>query len=77
MLTLKEREDSYIAGTKIGGIKAAKTNKDKYGDGFYAKIGAEGGKKGKKDGVIKGFARNIELARTAGKKGGTISRRGK
>ena len=40
-------------------------------------MGALGGKKGAKDGVIKGFARNKQLAREAGRLGGTISRRRK
>ena len=66
-----------MSGTIEGGKAAATTNKTKYGSDFYAKIGAKGGKKGAKDGAIKGFAANIERARTAGAKGGTISRRGK
>jgi uncharacterized protein len=70
---LTEREDSYIAGTKIGGIRAAATNVKRHGPGFYAEIGAKGGKKGKTG----GFAANRELARIAGAKGGRKSRRGK
>lgn len=62
-----------MAGTKEGGIKAAATNKDRYGKGFYAMIGALGGKKT----GMKGFALNRELARRAGAIGGKISRRGK
>lgn len=69
-----------MAGTKAGGLKAAQTNKEKYGKEFYARIGAIGGKKT----GIKGFA----LARTyalddprhpanAGRKGGLRSKRGK
>lgn len=34
-----------MAGTKEGGKRAAATNKDKYGDDFYARIGAKGGAK--------------------------------
>ena len=63
-----------MAGTKQGGIKAAITNKELYGNDFYRTIGQTGGKK---KGVKKGFAANIELARLAGAKGGKISRRGK
>ena len=37
-----------MAGTKTGGRAAASTNKTKYGADFYAKIGAIGGKKGRK-----------------------------
>ena len=61
-----------MSGNIVGGRKAAKTNKEKYGDDFYAKIGAKGGKRC----VTKGFGANPELARKAGRKGGLISRRG-
>lgn len=62
-----------MAGTKSGGKSAAATNKAKYGADFYARIGAMGGKKGHTG----GFAANRELARSAGAKGGRISRRTK
>jgi general stress protein YciG len=62
-----------MAGTKAGGQAAAATNKKKYGPDFYAKIGAQGGKKGKTG----GFFANRELARIAGARGGRISRRTK
>lgn len=71
-----------MAGTKIGGRKAATTNKAKYGDDFYAMIGRIGGKKSKTG----GFASKTrgadgltgkERARIAGSRGGRISRRGK
>lgn len=62
-----------MAGTKAGGMAAAATNKAKYGDNFYAKIGAQGGKKGHTG----GFYANRELARIAGARGGRISRRTK
>ncbi len=62
-----------MAGTKNGGRAAAATNKAKYGADFYAKIGAQGGKKGRTG----GFFANRELARLAGAKGGRISRRTK
>ena len=62
-----------MAGTKEGGVAAAKTNKKKYGADFYAKIGARGGKNGRTG----GFFANRELARIAGAKGGKKSRRGK
>ena len=61
-----------MAGTKAGGIKAAKKNLARDPQ-FYAKIGAKGGKNGKTG----GFAANPELARIAGAKGGRISRRRK
>lgn len=60
-----------MAGTKAGGQAAAKTNKAKYGDDFYPRIGAMGGKKGHTG----GFYANRELARVAGARGGRVSRR--
>lgn len=62
-----------MAGTKIGGIKAAATNKQLHGKDFYKIIGKKGGQ----NGHTGGFAANRELARIAGKKGGLISKRGK
>lgn len=53
-------------------MKAAITNKAKFGNEFYANIGAKGGR----NGHTGGFAANPELAREAGRKGGLISRRG-
>lgn len=60
-----------MPGNKIGGMKAAKTNKKKYGKDFFRIIGSKGGQ----NGHTGGFAANPELARTAGAKGGRISRR--
>lgn len=62
-----------MAGTILGGKNAAKTNKERYGEDFYAKIGSLGGTKGRTG----GFFANRELARIAGSKGGRISRRTK
>lgn len=62
-----------MAGTKEGGKAAAITNKRKYGDDFYANIGAKGGKKG----TTGGFYANRELARIMGAKGGAVSKRRK
>ena len=61
-----------MSGTKAGGKKAAKTNKERYGEDFYKVQGAKGGR----NGHTGGFASNRELARIAGAKGGRISRRG-
>lgn len=61
-----------MAGTKLGGQKAAAKNLQR-DPNFYAKIGAKGGQNGRTG----GFAANPELARIAGAKGGRISRRRK
>ena len=62
-----------MAGTKLGGKLAAKTNKARHGADFYARIGAKGGH----NGTTGGFAANRDLARKAGALGGKISRRRK
>jgi len=61
-----------MAGTVSGGLQAANTNKQRYGDDFYRKIGAKGGVKGRTG----GFYADRFLASYAGRLGGTISRRG-
>lgn len=61
-----------MSGTKAGGIKAKKTNLERHGEDFYHRIGKKGGQ----NGHTGGFAANRELARIAGKKGGSIPRRG-
>jgi general stress protein YciG len=60
-----------MAGTKRGGLKAAQTNKQRYGSNFYMSIGRLGGKISRGG----GFAKNPELAREAGRKGGQASRK--
>ena len=60
-----------MSGTKAGGLKAARTNLEKHGNDFYARIGAMGGR----NGHTGGFAVNSALARVAGRKGGRISTR--
>ncbi len=60
-----------MAGTTSGGRAAAQKNKARYGEDFYVKIGARGGRNGRTG----GFYANRELARQAGAKGGRISRR--
>lgn len=63
-----------MSGTKAGGLKASVTNKEKHGEDFYQRIGHKGGSK---KGILKGFALNPKLASIAGRKGGSISKRGK
>ncbi len=62
-----------MPGTRRGGVKAATTNKKRYGANFYETIGAMGGRKSRGG----GFAKNPELAREAGRRGGMASRRRK
>lgn len=60
-----------MAGTKMGGVKAAATNKQRYGLSFYEQIGRKGGQISRGG----GFATNPELARSAGRKGGQARRK--
>lgn len=60
-----------MGGTLLGGKEAAKTNKALFGDDWYKTIGALGGKKSRTG----GFFVNRELARVAGRLGGSMSRR--
>lgn len=62
-----------MPGTRLGGLKAAETNKILHGADFYSRIGRKGGR----NGHTGGFAANHELAMVAGAKGGKISKRGK
>lgn len=69
-----------MGGTVDGGRQAAKTNEERYGKDFYARIGSKGGKLGKTG----GFASNKvgpdgltgrQRAHVAGIAGGRKSRR--
>lgn len=62
-----------MAGTAEGALKAAATNRERYGSDFYRRIGQKGGLVSRGG----GFASSHELAVRAGRKGGAISRRGK
>lgn len=55
-----------------GGRNAAKTNKERYGEDYYRRIGAMGGRKSKGG----GFSRVEGLARSAGRLGGMNSKVG-
>lgn len=59
-----------MAGTKLGGQKAAATNKQRHGLHFYEAIGRKGGTVSRGG----GFAVNRELAVEAGRKGGRARR---
>lgn len=70
-----------MSGTKEGGAKAAKTNRQRHGREFYVRIGRMGGKKSTTGGfastnVGKDGMTGYERARIAGAKGGAMSRRG-
>jgi len=60
-----------MAGTKEGGAKAALTNKSKYGQNYYHRIGQMGGGAG----TGHKFAHGRIDPHIAGAKGGRISRR--
>lgn len=59
-----------MGATREGGIKAAITNKAKYGPDFYKKIGAKGGANGNTG----GFYGDPEAARKSGLLGGRPKR---
>ena len=67
-----------MPGNKIGGKRAAQTNKERHGEDFYQRIGKLSNASWEKNGrKPRGFAANPELARVAGRRGGLKSRRGK
>lgn len=58
--------------TKEGAIKTKATITEKYGKDYWAKIGAQGGSSATPtSNKRKGFGANPELARIAGRKGGS------
>lgn len=71
-----------MSGTRAGGRATSITNKTKYGDDFYSKIGAKGGKAGHTGGfaslsIGSDGLTGRERARLAGAIGGRISKRRK
>ena len=71
-----------MGGTRAGGLKAAETNKNKYGKNFYAEIGRKGGHNGTTGGfasdkVGKDGLTGWERATKVGAIGGKKSKRGK
>lgn len=63
-----------MSGTREGALKAAATNRARYGEKYYAEIGRKGGSASTPHG---GFGFSHERAVEAGRKGGKVSRRGK
>ena len=64
-----------MAGNKIGGLKAAKTNKKLHGKNYYKELGKLGGSVSHPG--TRYFAMNPEAAQKAGEKGGKASHRGR
>ena len=66
-----------MSGTTLGGKRAAASNKQKFGDDFYARIGSIGGQRGHTGGFwhAKYIRGDIDFVRACGAKGGVISRR--
>lgn len=60
-----------MAGTRLGGLKAQKTNTERHGKDYYKEIGRKGGLAGHTGGF-----KDLKLARLAGEKGGRASKRG-
>lgn len=72
-----------MSGTSTGGVKAAQTNKTRYGSDFYRIIGAKGGSISRGGGfaqdnrtILQKLMGVPKLASVAGAKGGHISKRG-
>lgn len=69
-----------MSGTKVGGQKAAATNKLKYGEDFYRRIGSDGGAASTSGGfssykVGSDGLTGRERASVAGRRGGQVSKR--
>lgn len=63
-----------MSGTRLGGKKAAATNKERHGENFYKEIGTKGGSVKHPD--TRPFTTDSKLASEAGRKGGQLSKRG-
>jgi len=60
-----------MSATREGGLKAAETNKERYGENYYKNLGRKGGQAQVPKGVaITGKAKEL------GKIGGSLSKRG-
>lgn len=65
-----------MAQSKLGGLKAAKTNKRKYGRNYYRRIGKLGGKKGTTGGFHYMMINNRDRLKEISSAGGSVQRRG-
>lgn len=67
-----------MSGTVVGGKRAAESNKARYGEDFYNKIGVKGGTGNRGNRADKGFgSMSKEKISAAGRKGGLNSKRRK
>ena len=71
-----------MSGNRAGGLKAAKTNKDRYGDDFFKNIGTLGGKAsmGSGFGLMKVGRDGLtgpQRAKKWGAVGGALSKKGR
>lgn len=73
-----------MSGNKAGGLKAKEAILNKYGENYFANIGAIGGRRGRTGGFASDIVCKCKLIYgdhfnrfCAGRKGGTISRRNK
>lgn len=64
-----------MSGTKSGGEKASITNKQRYGEDWYSKIGKRGVLHRRQEKETRPFYKDRKLASRAGAIGGRISRR--
>lgn len=65
-----------MSATRAGGLKASKTNRQRYGEDYYKTIGRNGGlsrSAHNSDGSVRGFGISREHAVANGKKGGEKS----
>lgn len=62
-----------MPGTKAGAAKTAATNRAKYGEDFYARIGRTGGSVSRRE--TRHFYLDREAARNGGRTGGMKSKR--
>lgn len=62
-----------MSGTRVGGLKAVETNKERYGEDWYSNIGFKGGKGHRPE--KRWFHNHPDLAKHYGRIGGMKSKR--